>query len=83
MQALASNIQDGVNADKSLFFSPAHIHPTPGPDPLSRCRITAGQQDRKLVGLQGFGRRGGALRPPREPPLREPLLAQPKALPII
>ena len=57
------------------FFSLAHIHPTPGWDPLGRCRIAAGQQNRKLVGLKGLGGCRDTVRPPREPTLREPLLA--------
>jgi hypothetical protein len=39
------------------FFSLAHIHPTPGWDPSGRCRITAGQQNRKLMGLKGLSSR--------------------------
>jgi len=40
------------------------IHPTPGRNPAGRLRITAGKQDRQLVGLQGPARRRDTLRPP-------------------
>jgi len=64
------------------FFLLVPVHSTPGGHSSGRRRITAAEQNGKLVGLKPLGG-CRTLWPPRKPPLREPLLTQPEALTVV